>query len=581
MKPKESTRSRDRKGAVASASPAALATAPLRSRLRFLHWKPAGTVQLAGLAAALGAGTWLLLRLLVPAQVPEDFPKLPDLQAANSGLRRLLADADAEARKHPGSADAVGRLAIAYHANEYPAQASAAYRIAARLAPGDPQWLYGRALLEEEAGNEKEEFDLLRQTVKLAPDDVPALLKLADGFLKQEAPDEAIRCYERAAKASKDARLHATFGLARVAARRQEWSKVTELTAPLTRDFPTVRPPFQLLQQAYDATGRKDQAAELNAILLAGKFTDVPPAPDPMMDRLTAASYSSTRLLKAAGLQSRFGYPDRGIQIARRAAEANPADADIRNYIAQTQLSFYGDRPDAVDDALTEMGEVLRLKPDDPAPLWIFTNDFFEQPKSPPALERLHALLRPYANRGEAHFYLGLLAEAQGQPQEAISQYQAALQFNPKDARVYNKLGLIWGGAGKFDAAMAAFRKSIALDPMNTVARFNLGVTLMQLERYAEGMAEVREVLRLHPRDAAAHFCLGFALLYSGNPGEAVSRFREGLRYKPNDAEAHFGLGSALSAQHQREDAVAELREALRLRPDYPEALQLLQKIGR
>lgn len=537
-----------------------------------------GALKLAGLAAALGAGTWLLLHFLVPVQVPDDFPKLPDLQAAGPGLRGLLTGVDAEARRHPGSAEAVGKLAIAYHANEYPAQAAAAYRIAARLDPSDPQWLYGRALLEEESGNEKEEFDLLRQTVKLSPDDVPALLKLADGFLKQEAPGEAIRCYEHAAKASKDARLHATFGLARVAARRQDWSKVMELTAPLTRDFPTVRPPFQLLQQAYEATGRKDQVAELNAILTAGKFTDVPPAPDPMMDRLTAVSYSSTRLLKAAGLQSRFGYPDRGLQIARRAAEANPADADIRNYIAQTQLAFYGDRADSVDDALTQMSEVLRLKPEDPAPLWIFTNDFFEQPKSAAALERLHALLRPYSNRGEAHFYLGLLAEAQGQPQEAISQYQAALQHNPKDARVYNKLGLMWGGAGKFDTAIASFRKAIQLDPMNTVARFNLGVTLMELEKYDQGIRELREVLRLHPRDSATYFCMGFALLYSGKPKDAMERFREGLRYKPDDAQAHFGLGSALAALHQREEAATELREALRLRPDYPEAKELLQK---
>jgi tetratricopeptide (TPR) repeat protein len=545
-------------------------------------WEPAGALKLAGLAVALGVATWLLLRILVPVKVPDDFPKLPDLSAASPALRSLLAGADAEAAKHPGSAEAMGKLAIACHANEYPEQAAAAYRIAARLAPADPQWLYGRALIEEESGNQKDEFDLLRKTVKLAPDEVPALLKLADGFLKQEAFDDAVRYYDQAATASpKDARLPATFGLARVAARRQDWGKVIECVAPLTRDYPTVRPPFQLLQEAYEATGRTDQAAEVKAILLSGKFTDVPPVPDPAIDRLTAQSYSSTRLLKAAGLQSRFGHPERGVQIARRAADANPADADIRNYIAQTQLTFYGDRADAVDDALTQLAETLRLKPDDPTPLWIFTNAFFEQPKTPAAVERLHALLRPYAGHGETHFYLGLVAEAQGQPQEAIAQYQAALRNDPKDARVYNKLGLIWSGAGKFDAAIASLRKATQLDPLNTVARFNLGLTLMQLEKYDQGLAELREVLKLHPRDAPTQFCMGFGLLYSGRPDQAAERFREGLRYKPDDAEAHYGLASALSAGHKREDAVAELREALRLRPNYPEAQQLLQQIGR
>lgn len=542
---------------------------------------PVGALRLAGLAAALGIGTWLLLRILVPVKVPDDFPPLPDLQATGPGLRGLLGAADAEARNHPGSAEAAGKLAIAYHANEYPGQADAAYRIAARLAPRDPQWVYGRALLQEESGNEKEEFDLLRQTVRLAPDDVPALLKLADGFFKQEALDEAARYYERGAKAAtKEALLPARFGLARVAARRKDWGKVIAYAAPLSRDYPFVRPPFQLLQEAYEAMGQADQAAEVRASLLSGKFTDVPPVPDPIVDRLLAASYSSTRLLKAAGLQSRFGYPDRGMQIARRAAEANPADADIRNYIAHTQLAFYGARPDAVADALTQMGAVLRLRPGDPAPLWDFTNGFFEEPKTPAAIEQLRALMRPYAGRDEAHFYLGLVAEAQGQFQEALAQYQAALRNNPNNSRAYGKIGLIWLDAGKFDAAIASFHKAILLDPLNTVARFNLGLALMELGKYDQGLNELREVLRLHPRDAPTHFSMGFAFLFTRKIDEAVASFREGLRYKQDDAEAHYGLGSALSAQHKRDDAVAELREALRLRPDYPEAQQLLHQLA-
>ena len=539
-----------------------------------------GALKLLGLAAVLGVGTWLLLRMLAPAMVPADFPALPDLHAASPGLRALLSAADTDARKHSGSAEAVGALGIAYHANEYLAEAAAAYRIASRLAPGDSQWVYCQALLQEEGGNEKQEFELLRETVRLAPEAAPALVKLGDGAFKQEAFDEAVRYYERARSASQDAIPAATFGLARVAARREQWAKVIEFAAPLTSNYPTVRPPFQLLQQAYEATGKSTQAAEIGAILLSGKFTDMPPPSDAILERLTAASYSSTRLLKAAGLASRFGHPDRGIPIARRAAEANPTDADIRNYIATTELTFYGDKPDAVDDALTQLAEALRLKPADPAPLWRFTNDFFEQPKRPAAVARLYALISPYADRAEANFYLGLVADAQGRPQEAIARYQAALAANPKDARPYNKLGLIQEQTGQFVAAIANFRKAIQLDPLNTVARFNLAVTLMQLQKYAEGLAELREVLKLHPRDAPTYFCMGFAFLYSGNAADAEARFREGLLYQPNDAEAHFGLGSALAAQHKRDVAAAELREALRLRPDYQEALQLLREVG-
>ena len=542
----------------------------------------AGPLKLVGLAAVLAATTWILSSTLLSVKVPADFPKLPDARAMGPAVRNLLVGADQDARKHPAAAEAAGKLAMAYHANDYFEQAAAAYRIAARLAPRDPQWVYCQALLREEQGNEKEQFDLLQQTVTLNPGHVPALLKLADGFFKQDKLDEAARHYELAAEASgKDSSLQAAFGLARVAARRGEWNKVVEYAAPLCRAYPLVRPPYQLLQTAYEALGQPGKAAEVRETILSGRFTDVPPIKDPVVDRLADLSYSSTRLLKVAGLLSRFGHPDRAVQVARRAAEANPTDPDIRDFIARTLLTSYPDKPDAIEEALTQLAECLRLRPDDPVPLWRFSSDFFATPKTPAAVQRLGGLMRPYAGRADAHFYLGLVADAQGEKQEALSQYQAALKNNPNDSNFYYKLGIMLDKAGKFDGAVAYLQKSVELDPSNTIARFNLGVVLMQQSDYGRGLRELGEVLRIHPHDADTRFVMGFAYLYTRRIDEAIASFRQGLRFKPDDAEAHYGLGSALAMQRKREDAVAELREALRLRPNYPEVQELLHQLDR
>src|ERR1035441_30220 len=120
-----------------------------------------------GLAVALGVITWLLAPFLFPTRLPTDFPKLPDLQTVNPELRALLQNADRDARRRPGSAEAIGKLGMAYHANLFVEQAARAYRIAARLAPGDYQWVYCQAFLEGENGNEKEQFRLLEQRLRL------------------------------------------------------------------------------------------------------------------------------------------------------------------------------------------------------------------------------------------------------------------------------------------------------------------------------------------------------------------------------------------------------------------------------
>jgi tetratricopeptide (TPR) repeat protein len=534
------------------------------------------------LAVALAAITWLLAPLLLPVRLPEDFPKLPDLGAVNPGMRALLQGVDREARRRPGSAEAVGKLGMAYHANLFLDQAAAAYRIAARLAPNDYRWAYCQAFLEEENGSEQEQVKSLQQTVQLKPDHVPALLRLADGEFKRDRLDEAARYYERAASAPDGhSSLQAAFGLGRVAARRREWKQVIERVVPLARTYPYLQPPYELLVEAYEALGQADKAAEARQSISLSRSKIVPPPEDPLNDQLIGLSYNSTRLLKQAGLLSRFGYPDQAVQVARRAAEADSKDPDIRNFIARTLLTAYPNKPEAVDEALTQMSEYLRLRPDDPVPLWGFTNVFFETPKPPAAVERLSALLGPFANRDDAHFFLGMVADARGQDAEAVSQYEAARKNNPNNAAVYIKLGLVCDREAKFDQAIAYFQKALQLDPTNTVARFNLGVALLQRGKDSQGLKELGEVLRLKPNDAATHFSMGFAYLYAKRIEEAIASFSHGLRYQPEDAEAHYGLGSALIAQRRREEAVTALREAIRLRPNYPEAQALLQQLQR
>ena len=451
-----------------------------------------------------------------------------------------------------------------------------------RLAPDDYQWVYARAVLAEESGRAREELDLLQETARLKPDHVPALLELGDSSFKKDNLDEAARYYERAAATpDPDAKVPPLFGLARVAARREQWNKVIEYVTPVATAYPYVRPPYQLLLEAYEALGRADKAAEVRETLLQPKFTVVPPVKDALHEELIALCNSSTRLLKEAGLVSRFGYPSKGVELGRRAAEADPKDADVRHFIARTLLNYFGEKPEAVDEALTQLGEGLRLRPGDLVPLWDFAASFFERPKTPAAVERLHAALSRYADRPESHFYLGLVADEQGRTSDAVAEYRAAQKINPNNAEVYNKLGLILISQGRVDDAIAQFQKSVGLDPVYTIARFNLGVALVQKGKYGQALKELGEVLRLKPNDPPTNMYYGIALMESRRVDEAIAHFRQTLRFKPEEAQAHYALAGALSLKKNRAEAVKELHEALRLRADYPEASELLQRLER
>lgn len=532
------------------------------------------------LAAGLGVAAWLLAPSLLPVAVPADFPDLPNLDSLNPPLRKALREADQEARRKPASAEAVGKLGMVYHANLMFQQAAAAYRIATRLAPQDYRWIYCHAVLQEESGNENEQITLLRETLRLKPDHTPALLKLADWSFKTGSLDEAQRLYELAASAPDGAAtLQASFGLGRVAGRRREWAKIVESITPLTHSYPHAAPLYELLREAHAALGQPDRAEQASNVSGWAKWKAIPPFEDPLTGQLINSCYSSTRLLKQAGLLSRVGQAGRAIEVGRRAVQVDPADPDVRNFLARTLLTFYGSTPEAIDEAMTHLAECLKLRPKDPVPLGGFADEFFKSPKPPAAIARLRTLLLSRPDIPGVHFFLGQAADELGETGNAVAEYTAALRENPKNSAAHNKLGLLSERDGNHEQAVAHFRKAIQLNPANTAARLNLAISSIQQGNFKQGLSELDELLRIDPHDASARFCLGFALLSLKRIEAAVTEFRKGLLSKPDDAEARFGLGSALAMLGRRDEALAELREAVRLRPDHSRARGLIHQL--
>lgn len=534
------------------------------------------------LALALGAGTWLVLRVLGPASLPAEFPVRPDLKSSNAALRELIETADAEARSHPDSAEDIGRLGMAYHANQFHEQAEKAYAIASRLAaPKDYRWIYYRALLAEERGQETAQASLLEKALELQPGYLPALQKQGDICLKQGNLEKAAWCYEKVRSAGGGQDWpQAAFGSARIAGQRGDWVRVIETLEPVIRNYPQIRPAHQLLAEAYEALKQHDKAAGERAVLLEPSLTPMPPPDDPLYQKLVGVSCSSTRLLKEAGLFTRFGRSEDALRIARRATQVEPGDADVHHFLAKTLLDWKGGDPEAVKEALVHLNEGLRLRPDDLLPLFYFATFFFKQEKTDVAVEELRSMLLRNPTSAEANYYLGVIAGRGGRTEEAVAHYQAALRIDPKYAEPCDKMGQILLKQGQVEQAIEQFRMAVDLKPSFIRARCNLGVALEQQGRIGEAVKQYREALSVEPNDAGAQMYLAIALLRSGNVGQAIAHFRNAVRITPQDPEAHYGLGFALAIRQHQDEARREFQEALRLRPDYAEARQELEKLN-
>ena len=79
---------------------------------------------------------------------------------------------------------------------------------------------------------------------------------------------------------------------------------------------------------------------------------------------------------------------------------------------------------------------------------------------------------------------------------EAIAEFQAALQFNPDDVAAHNNLGAAFVSQKRFDEAIDEYQKVLAIKPEDVTAYNNLGEALYR-RAHGRGHRLLREGLGL------------------------------------------------------------------------------------
>lgn len=449
-------------------------------------------------------------------------PELPDLSSERRAVRAHLTEVDRAARSHPTSADIVGSLGLAYHADLFYEQAQRCYAIAGELSGLDWRWTYYRALALGGLGDANGLVAALRRVVAAAPDFSPAWWQLGNAEFKAGRYDQAREAWERvlslreptrpAAAAGSPARgalapisAYASVGLARVAMARGDADRARQVLERVTAASPRFGPAFRLLGSAYEAVGRTEDAAR--AVRIADRLPPYDPYVDPMIDALVRESRSSTFLLQQAAT----------VDVS--------TDAAWREYLIRRALEFDPDNTDALYD-LASMLRVLRRYDE--------------------ALELLERLRRRA----------------------------------PGDFQVLADVGRCLSGLRRFAEAEAVLRRALeGLDEANT--RYDLAYVLDRTGRLAEAVAEYQHALDRNPNHKDALNNLGVAFVREGRLNEAARQFERLLATDPENADAHTNLGVVLLTQGARDQAVHEFGEALKVNPDHALAREGLLKAGR
>jgi tetratricopeptide (TPR) repeat protein len=160
---------------------------------------------------------------------------------------------------------------------------------------------------------------------------------------------------------------------------------------------------------------------------------------------------------------------------------------------------------------------------------------------------------------------LGYANEMLGKYDEAIADYQKAVELKPTSADYYNNLSLALARAGKVPEAMQACEKASSMDPARgAIGWKNLGVVLYNSNHLAEAVEPLKKATGLNPNDADAWYLLGASLLATMQ----TKQVGEKLTYvvTPGTAEAY--------------QKYVQLAPTGRFATEAKAALQALQSLG-
>ncbi len=197
-------------------------------------------------------------------------------------------------------------------------------------------------------------------------------------------------------------------------------------------------------------------------------------------------------------------------------------------------------------DDITLYGDTVKKSPDSDLPHFNFGVKLREKGKIDEAIEQYQIALEMNPNYLDAHVNLGnIFLDDKGWTDKAIEQYQIAVKLNPNDVDTQNNLGNAFLDKGWTDKAIERYYIALKLNPDKAEARYNLGNALLNKGWIDKAIEQYQIAIKLNPNYADAHINLGNAFLNKGLIDKAIEEYQIAIRLNPSNSSYHSYLAKA------------------------------------
>jgi serine/threonine protein kinase/Flp pilus assembly protein TadD len=229
------------------------------------------------------------------------------------------------------------------------------------------------------------------------------------------------------------------------------------------------------------------------------------------------------------------------------------------------------DKPDNIDTAVNLFQQALQLDPtyalayaslgDAYWKRYLHTKDVrLIQGTRAPCDQALHLDEKLSA----AHECLGTIAAGTGHYEEAVTEFERAIESDPTNNDAYTGLAHAYELLGKPSEAEKTYRRAIDLRPQYWGGYNSLGTFYFRQMQYPRAAEMFSKVVALVPDSFHGYDNLGAAYLGQGQYPEAIDTFKQSIALRPT-AYAYSNIGTAYFYMRRFDEAAANYEQSLKL----------------
>lgn len=164
----------------------------------------------------------------------------------------------------------------------------------------------------------------------------------------------------------------------------------------------------------------------------------------------------------------------------------------------------------------------------------------------------------------EGHTCLGTIANGTGKYENAVEQFQQAVQLDPTNDQAYWHLAEAYQNLSQLEKAEETFKRRISARPDYWRAYSGLGVFYFGQAQYDKAEAMFEKAASLRRNDYGDYSNLGAVLLYEGKDEDATHALEKSIAIRPSYF-AYQNLAVAYLHLHKFDQSASTTQEALKL----------------